>query len=78
MAKTSANKFSATASMLGYAYQARYALLLLLRRNKTDSNVRVSVEKFDDVAFESSGVPGEAIQTKHCAPGNLTELSEEL
>lgn len=78
MPKSGQSRFSASASMLGYVYQARYALLLLLRRNKVDSNVRVSVEKFDDVAFESSGVPDEAIQTKHCAPGNLTDLSEEL
>ena len=64
--------------MLGYVYQARYALLLLSRRNRAAPNVRVSVEKFNDVAFESSGLPDEAIQTKHCAPGNLTDLGEEL
>ena len=29
-------------SMQGYFYQARYALLLLLRHNKVDSNVRLS------------------------------------
>ena len=78
MAKSTTNKFSASASMLGYVYQARYALLLLLRRNRLDVNVRVSVEKFDDVAFDSGGGPDEVIQTKHCAPGNLTNLSQEL
>ncbi len=78
MVMNPANKFSASASMLGYVYQARYALLLLLRRNKLDSNVRLTIEKFDDVAFDSGGGPDELIQTKHCVPGNLTDLSEDL
>jgi hypothetical protein len=78
MAKARTSRFSASDSMQGYLYQARYALLLLLRRNKVDTTVRLSVEKFDDVAFESSGMPDELIQTKHCKPGNLTDLSEDL
>lgn len=78
MGKVATNKYSASASMLGYIYQARYALLLLLRRNKVDAGAALSVEKFDDVAFESMGTPDELYQTKHCKPGNLTDLSEDL
>jgi len=38
----------------------------------------MSVEKFDDVSFESGGKPIELIQTKHRVPGNLTDLSEDI
>lgn len=78
MGNSGTNKYTASASMLGYVYQARYALLLLLQRNKADPNVRQSIGKFDDVAFESAGGPDELIQTKHCRPENLTDLSEDL
>ena len=72
------NKFSASESMQGYLYQCRHALLLLLRRNRVSPSVRMSVEKFDDVAFESGGQPIELVQTKHRVPGNLTDLGEDL
>ena len=72
------SKYSASESMQGYLYQCRHALLLLLRRNRVSPSVRMSVEKFDDVAFESGGQPIELVQTKHRVPGNLTDLSEDL
>jgi hypothetical protein len=79
MAKSAKNKYSASESMQGYLYQCRYALLLLLQRNRATPSVRMSVEKFDDVAFEGGGQPRELIQTKHrTQPGNLTDLSEDL
>jgi hypothetical protein len=74
----SKNKFSASESMQGYLYQCRHALLLLLSRNRVTPCVRMSVEKFDDVAFESGGQPIELVQTKHRVPGNLTDLGEDL
>jgi hypothetical protein len=79
MAKSPKNRFSASESMQGYLYQCHYALLLLLQRNRATASVRMSVEKFDDVAFERGGQPRELIQTKHrTQPGNLTDLSEDL
>ncbi len=79
MAKNGQSKFSASESLQGYLYQCRYALLLFLQRNRATPSVRVSIEKFDDVTFESGGQPRELIQTKHRRqPGNLTDLSEDL
>lgn len=57
------NDRTARAPALGYLYQARYALLLLLQA-QADS-ARISLERFDDVAFEQDGIPLELIQTKH-------------
>lgn len=79
MAKTVPSKFSASGSLQGYLYQCRYALLLLLQRNRVAPTVRMSIEKFDDVAFDGGGQPLELIQTKHhTQPGSLTDLSEHL
>ncbi len=79
LAKSGKTKYSASESLQGYLYQCRHALLLLLRRNRAVPSVRMSVEKFDDVAFDGGGQPLELIQTKHrTQPGNLTDLSEDL
>ncbi len=78
MAKTTKSKYSASDPLQGYLYQCGHALLLFLQRNRVAPSVRVSVEKFDDVAFEGTGQPLELIQTKHRIPGNLTDLSEDL
>jgi len=76
------NKFDATASMLGYLYQARYALYLSLRkiREVTDPDeFFVSIEKLDDIAFESGSNPVELLQTKyHGSAGNLTDRSSDF
>ncbi|MEE4577549.1 ABC-three component system protein [Paenibacillus polymyxa] len=56
------SEFSANAQALGYFYQARYALFLLL---KSSPDLHVSIEKLDDIAFEKEGTPIELIQTKH-------------
>jgi hypothetical protein len=78
MAKTKASKYSASASLQGYLYQCRYALLLMLRRIRSAPTARLAVEKFDDVSFEKRGSPLELVQTKHHAtPGNLTDASED-
>ena len=43
----------ASEQMLGYLYQVRYALALLLENDNSD--FQISIEKFDDVAFSKDG-----------------------
>ncbi len=57
------DKYSATSAMLGYLYQAQYALYLLL--TKHDDDAEISIEKFDDVSFDENGTPRELLQFKH-------------
>jgi len=38
--------------MLGYLYQCRYALLAGLRASKSKPAMVLSIERFDDIAFE--------------------------
>src|SRR5690606_28766613 len=59
------SQFDATASMLGYLYQVRLALLDSLRRLRRFGTFSVSIETLDDVAFERQGSPTELLQTKH-------------
>lgn len=77
-----ANEFDATASMLGYLYQARYALYLSLqkiREVQDPDECFVSIEKLDDIAFETGGNPADILQTKyHGTEGNLTDRSADL
>jgi hypothetical protein len=70
----------ASASATGYLYQCRIALLYGLRAIPTNPDLSISVEKFDDVAFESSGTPSQLIQTKHHlgTPRNLSDASSDL
>jgi hypothetical protein len=70
-------QFSANASALGYLYQSRYALLLLLGAN-LDSEM--SLERFDDIAFEQEGTPTQLLQTKHQinSTGSLSNASTDL
>lgn len=70
----------ARASATGYLYQCRIALLYGLRAIPTNPELSISVEKFDDVAFESSGTPTQLIQTKHHigSSGNLSNASSDL
>lgn len=75
---TSPTNFSAAPSALGYLYQVRYALVLLLEA--TEENSVVSLEKLDDVAFEIDGEPAELLQFKHHVSqrANLTDGSIDL
>lgn len=77
-----ANEFDATASMLGYLYQARYALYLSLQRIREvqdPDKCFVSIEKLDDIAFEKDGSSVDILQTKyHGTEGNLTDRSSDL
>ncbi len=74
------NDHEASASAVGYLYQCRIALLIGLRAIPTNPNLSVSVERFDDVAFDATGTPAELIQTKHHIgkTGNLTNASADL
>lgn len=74
-----ASKFSAAGSMVGYLYQCREALLLALDETKNFPNLFVSVERFDDVAFEKDGAPLVQLQLKHHGTtGSLTDSSVDL
>ena len=61
---------SASASLTGYLFQARYALLRGLEEGRRHPGHALSVEKLDDVAFEDDGRPVELIQTKHHVTGS--------
>lgn len=68
----------ASEQMLGYLYQVRYALALLLGND--NSNCQISIEKFDDVAFGEDDMPTQLIQLKHHIQhqGNLTDSSTDM
>lgn len=64
--------------MVGYLYQVRYALALLLENDNSD--FQISIEKYDDVAFSKDGMPKQLIQLKHHIQrqGSLTDGSTDL
>lgn len=67
----------AAGQMIGYLYQVRYAMLLLLESD--DPSSKISIEKFDDIAFEKGYSPIEMIQNKHhVKTGNLGDSSTDL
>jgi hypothetical protein len=68
----STSDFSARPSALGYFYQVRYALLLLLQ---SDADAALSLEKLDDVAFEKDGSAQDLLQFKHHI-GHTASLSD--
>ena len=69
----------ASASLTGYLFQARYALLRGLEEGRRYPGHALSIEKFDDVAFENAGQPVELIQTKHHAKcGDVSDNSVDL
>lgn len=70
--------FSAAPSALGYLFQIRYALVLLLQAE--DPASIISIEKLDDIAFEVRGDPAELLQTKHHVShtASLTDSSTDL
>jgi len=78
--KKSGNEHEARAPATGYLYQCRYALLVGLQAIPEAPQLEISVEKFDDVAFETKGEPTQLIQTKHHmgATGSLSDASVDL
>lgn len=74
------NPHEASAAATGYLFQCRYALLAGLRAIPESPQLSISIEKFDDVAFEANGEPTDLIQTKHHIgkTGDLTDNSADL
>jgi hypothetical protein len=72
--------FSASEHLVGYLYQVRYALLVLLQKIKDDPGIELSLERLDDVSFESNGEATELLQTKHHInkAAKLTDASPDL
>ena len=68
----------ASEQMLGYLYQVRYALALLLENDNSDC--QISIEKFDDVDFSKDDIPIQLIQLKHHIQhqGNLADASTDM
>ena len=68
----------ASEQLLGYLYQVRYALALLLENDNSDC--QISIEKFDDVAFSKDDIPIQLIQLKHHIQhqGNLADASTDM
>lgn len=79
MTQPSVSTFGASASMVGYLYQVRIALLWAIRRSRI-SDFTVSIETLDDVCFEVGGAPATVLQAKHSlnTAATLTDLSSEL
>jgi len=65
---------SARASALGYSYQPRYALLLLLRGG---SNVSLYIERFDDIEILNE-TGQNLVQLKNRKAGNLSDSGSDL
>ncbi|PJI07208.1 MULTISPECIES: ABC-three component system protein [Clostridium] len=68
----------ASEQMIGYLYQVRYALNLLLKSE--DEQAQISIEKFDDIAFSDNDIPKILIQLKHHIEhrGDLTNASVDM
>lgn len=67
----------AAGQMIGYLYQVRYAMLLLLESD--NPTFKISIEKFDDIAFDNGFSPLQMIQNKHHGTaGSLTDRSVDL
>ncbi|WP_273239765.1 ABC-three component system protein [Hyphomonas atlantica corrig.] len=71
--------YTASDSMTGYLFQSRYALLRALQEAKSNAGLSISIERFDDVAFQQDAKPIELIQTKHHgAPANVSDKSVDV
>lgn len=74
--RRAAGRFGAAGAALGFQYQTRYALLLLLR---AEDGVSLTMEKADDIALERDEAAGEWIQTKHHKrPAPIGDTSRDL
>lgn len=71
---------SAAPAALGYFYQAQWALLELIRGSRIRPDCRISLELFDDVAWDDEGSPVELLQIKHHLLGSrlLGDLDDDL
>lgn len=68
----------AVEQMLGYLYQVRYALYLLLEND--DEQAQIGIEKFDDISFSYDDTSETMIQLKHHtkACGDLSNASTDI
>ncbi|WP_340115255.1 ABC-three component system protein [Pelagibius sp. 7325] len=73
------SKYSAAASMVGYLYQCREALLLAIEESARFPNRLLCVEKFDDVSFETAaGITSQFQLKHHSIASSLTDASSDL
>lgn len=68
------NKFSAANSALGYLYQFRFAINLLL---KSEENSQIELETVDDIVLSDDSTTLHQLK-HHGNPGNLTDSSPDL
>jgi len=80
MTNSALDLFSAAPSSLGFFYQYRYALLLMLEGVQRDPAIEVTIEKADDVTVGAGGKISSAVQTKKHQEGAkpLTDASKDL
>lgn len=68
---------NASPQALGYLYQVQCALLFLL--NSEDEDIKVCIEKFDDISFHKDQNVIEQLQLKyHSKDGNITNSSVDF
>jgi hypothetical protein len=72
---SSSSSHDASASALGYLYQAKWALLELLRGSGERPDGAISLELHDDVAWEEADRPVDLLQTKF-HPRSLRTLGD--
>lgn len=76
---TDLSKYSASGSMSGYLFQCRLALLHGLSLTRSNPEAVISIEKFDDIAFETDNHADCLIQAKHhVKPKSLSDKSEDV
>lgn len=70
----------ASSSAIGYLYQTDWALLELLRGARDRPDQSMTIELFDDVAWEKNGEVQELLQLKHHqqSAGSLSDMSVDL
>jgi len=70
----------AASSALGYLYQSQWPLLELLRGSLDRPDLAITVELFDDVAWEEQGTATQLLQLKHHARSGrgLGDMSTDL
>lgn len=75
----SSTSHNAAPSALGYLYQSQWPLLDLIKGYRNRPDCSVSLELYDDVAWDEGGTPFERLQLKHHigAPKSLGDMSTD-
>ncbi|MDP2496185.1 hypothetical protein Q8W25_19300 [Shimia thalassica] len=72
-------KYSASGPMAGYLFQCRLGLLHGLELTRKNPEAVISIERFDDVAFETENLVECLVQAKHhVVPKSLSDKSEDV